>query len=102
MENGAASHPDAWDYSAILIRRTRSTLIERYGEPITDEVVARHLEVETECIRAIMDGKSKLGTDFFLRQANGLDQTLVKFTADLIRWHRKDIGVGNDETDELS
>jgi len=100
MENERPPLPTGWDYSALLIKRTRSTLIERYGEPITDEIVARHLEVETERVRAVMDGKSTFGKEYFRRQAESYDQTLLKFISDLIRWHRKTIGTDNGDLSE--
>lgn len=94
--------PTGWDYSAILINRTRTILIEKYGEPITDTVVARHLDVTEERVRAVMDGKSTFGKACFERLARDYDQTLIRFISELVRWHRKTIGTDTVDPSEDS
>lgn len=84
-----AELPTGWQYSALLIERTRDGLVEKYGEPITDEVVARHLSVDVSQVKAVMDSRATLGKAVFDRLAQEHDKTFFGFMADLIRWNRR-------------
>lgn len=81
--------PTGWDYSALLINKTRDDLVEKYGEPIDDETVARHLGVNADEVKAVLDSRATLGKAVFERLAEEHNKRLIRFIAELVRWNRK-------------